>query len=107
MASKPDSTGGATPSSGKAAQARAEVGGVRNSEEPVPDLWFGQPTEERRDATCSSGAKRREGRGDGPRAPRRRKGIVAVGGRASYQRQRMSGSFQSLLARGLGRAKRN
>src|SRR5215203_2555084 len=66
MASKPGSTDGATPQ-GKAAQAVAEVGGVRSSDDPVPDLWFGQPTEERRDATCSAGEKRREGCGDGPR----------------------------------------
>ena len=43
-----------------------EVGGVRSSVDPAPDLWFGQPTGERRDATCSAGTKRREGRGDGP-----------------------------------------
>jgi RNA-directed DNA polymerase len=45
----------------------AEVGGVRSSEEPVPDLWSGEPAGERRDATCSAGEKRREGCGDGPR----------------------------------------
>ena len=45
----------------------AGVGGVRSSDDPVPDLWFGQPAEERRDATCSAGGKRKEGRGDGPR----------------------------------------
>ena len=66
MAGKGDSTGGTTPSKGKAVQARTEVGGVRSSADPVPDLWFGQPTGERRDATCSAGEKRREGRGDGP-----------------------------------------
>ncbi len=67
MAGKQDSTGGTTPTKGKAVQARTEVGGVRSSDNPVPDLWFGQPAGERRDATCSAGAKRREGRGDGPR----------------------------------------
>ena len=67
MASKEDSTGGTTSVKGEAAQAMAEVGGVRSSHDPVPDLWFGQPTEERRDATCSAGEKRREGCGDGPR----------------------------------------
>ncbi len=58
---KEDSTGGATPK-GKAVRAMAEVGGVRSSDDPVPDLWFGQPAGERRDATCSAGVKRREGR---------------------------------------------
>lgn len=67
MASKEDSTSGATPETGKAARATAEVGGVRSSDDPVPDLWSGQPAEERRDATCSAGGKSREGRGDGPR----------------------------------------
>ena len=46
-------------------RASTEVGGVRSSDDPVPDLWFGQLTEERRDATCSAGEKRRGGRGDG------------------------------------------
>ena len=54
MASKEDSTGGATPAKGEAARATAGVGGVRSSDDPVPDLWFGEPTEERRDATCSA-----------------------------------------------------
>jgi RNA-directed DNA polymerase len=67
MAGKENSTGGATPSKGEAVRAMTGVGGVRSSEEPVPDLWFGQPTEERRDATCSAGEKNREGRGDGLR----------------------------------------
>ena len=67
MASKEDSTSGATPSQGKVARAVTEVGGVRSSDDSVPDLWSGQPTEERRDATCSAGEKSREGRGDGPR----------------------------------------
>src|SRR5215212_4123556 len=66
MASKEDSTGGATPSKGKAVRATTGVGGARSSDDPVPDLWFGEHTEERRDATCSAGEKRREGRGDGP-----------------------------------------
>src|ERR1700728_4111094 len=65
MASK-DSTGGATPSKGKAARAVPEVGGVRSSDDPVPDLWSGEPAEERRDATCSAEVKSSEGRGDGP-----------------------------------------
>src|SRR5688572_20117406 len=67
MASKEDSTGGATPETEKAARATAGVGGVGSSDDPVPDLWSGQLAEERRDATCSAGAKRREGCGDGPR----------------------------------------
>ena len=66
MASK-YSTGGATPAKGEAVQAMAEVGGVRSSDDPAPDLWSEQPAEERRDATCSAGEKRREGCGDGPR----------------------------------------
>jgi RNA-directed DNA polymerase len=66
MASKADSTGGTTPSKEKAARASTGVGGVRSSDDPVPDLWFGQPAEERRGATCSAGQKRREGWGDGP-----------------------------------------
>jgi RNA-directed DNA polymerase len=66
MASKEDSTGGTTPQ-GKAGRARAEVGGVHSSDDTVPDLWFGEHTEERRDATCSAGEKSREGCGDGPR----------------------------------------
>src|SRR5712671_6074919 len=65
MASKEDSTGGTTPK-GKAVRASTGVGGVRSSDEAVPDLWFGEAAEERRDATCSAGEKRREGRGDGP-----------------------------------------
>src|SRR3954465_2107107 len=66
MASPQDSTGGATPSKEKAARAMPEVGGVRSSDDPVPDLWSGEPAGERRDATCSAGEKRREGCGDGP-----------------------------------------
>lgn len=65
--SKQDSTGGTTPVKGEAVRVTAGVGGVRSSDDPVPDLWFGQPTEERRDAACSAGGKRREGYGDGPR----------------------------------------
>ena len=68
MASKPDSTGGATPSKGEAARATAEVGGARSSDDPMPDLqWSGQSIGERRGATCSAGKKSRGGRGDGPR----------------------------------------
>src|SRR3954465_5224737 len=66
MASPQDSTGGATPSKEKAARAMPEVGGVRSSDDAVPDLWSGEPTVERRDATCSAGEKSREGCGDGP-----------------------------------------
>src|SRR5271170_4224695 len=66
MASEENSTGGATPTKGKAVRAVTEVGGVRSSDDPVPDLWSGQPTEERRDATCSAEVKSSEGRGDGP-----------------------------------------
>ncbi len=65
MAGK-DPTGGATPVTGKAVRPMTGVGGVRSSEDTVPDLWSGQLTEERRDATCSAGVKSKEGRGDGP-----------------------------------------
>jgi hypothetical protein len=61
MASKQDSTGGTTPATGEAVQAVAGVGGVRSSDDPVPDLWFGQPTEERRGATCSAARRSNEG----------------------------------------------
>jgi RNA-directed DNA polymerase len=67
MENPKDSTVGATPSPEKAEQPMAEVGRVRSSEDPVPDLWFGENTGERRDATCSAGEKSREGCGDGPR----------------------------------------
>jgi RNA-directed DNA polymerase len=66
MAGK-NSTGGATPSKGEADRAMAGVGGVRSSDDTAPDLWSGEPAEERRDATCSAGVKSNEGRGDGPR----------------------------------------
>src|SRR5258708_14065598 len=66
MANPKGPTGGATPPKGEAARPVAEVGGVRSSDDPAPDLWFGQPAGERRDATCSAGERRREGRGDGP-----------------------------------------
>jgi RNA-directed DNA polymerase len=66
MASK-DSTGGATSQKGEAVRATAGVGGVRSSDDPAPDLWFGKPAEERRDATCSAEVKSNEGCGDGPR----------------------------------------
>jgi RNA-directed DNA polymerase len=62
-----NSTGGTTSSKKEAARPTAGVGGVRSSNEFVPDLWFGENTEERRDATCSTAKKRNEGRGDGPR----------------------------------------
>src|SRR5438105_13918477 len=68
MASKEDSTGGATHADGKADWAMAEVGGVRSSDDAAPDLWWtGENAEERRDATCSAEVKSRDGRGDGPR----------------------------------------
>ena len=66
MAKSHSSTGGPTPPKEEAVRPMAEVGGVRSSDDPAPDLWFGQPAAERRDATCSAGEKRREGRGDGP-----------------------------------------
>jgi RNA-directed DNA polymerase len=66
MASKEDSTSGATSETEKAVRATTGVGGIRSSDDSVPDLWFGQPAEERRDATCSAEVKRSEGCGDGP-----------------------------------------
>ena len=66
MASQPNSTDGATPSKEEAARAVAEVGGVRSSDDPAPDLWFGELTGERRDATSSAAVKRSKGCGDGP-----------------------------------------
>jgi RNA-directed DNA polymerase len=67
MASQQNSTAGATSETKKTVRAVAEVGGVRSSDDPVLDLWFGQYAEERRDATCSAEVKRKEGRGDGPK----------------------------------------
>src|SRR4051794_22186475 len=68
MAKSHSSTGGATPSKEEAARPMAEVGGVRSSDDPVPDLhWPGQNTGERRDATCSAEVKRKAGCGDGSR----------------------------------------
>src|SRR5579862_293277 len=72
MASE-DSTCGATPETEKAVRAVTEVGGVRSSDDPVPDLWSGEPTGERRDATCSAARKRNEGHGDGPLGYQRHK----------------------------------
>ena len=67
MASKEDSTDGTTPETEKARRARTEVGGVRSSDDSVPDLhWSGELTEERRDATCSAEVRSSKGRGDGP-----------------------------------------
>lgn len=78
MASQPNSTGGATPSKEEAVRPMAEVGGVRSSDDPAPDLhWTGQNPGERRDATCSAEVKRRKG----PR--RRRTGPEEAGSRAS------------------------
>ena len=65
MAGKPDSTRGATSPKEGGRAAMAEVGGVRSSDDPMLDLWFGENLGERRDATCSAVEKRNEGRGDG------------------------------------------
>ena len=78
MASKEDSTGGATPAKGEAARATTGVGGVRSSDDPAPDLWFGQPAEERRDATCVEARKRSDG--------------VVTAGPPGYQRQESPGT---------------
>src|SRR3954453_7085297 len=61
MAKSHSSTGGATPSKEEAARPTAEVGGVRSSDDPAPDLWFGENSGERRDATCSAVRRRSEG----------------------------------------------
>ena len=54
-------------STGEAAGVGPAVGGVRSSDDFAPGFWFGQPAEERRDATCSAEVKSSEGRGDAPR----------------------------------------
>ena len=80
------STGGATSSKREAVEAMAEVGGVRSSDDLAPNLWFGQPAGERRDATCSVARKRNEElvtarkgykrqEGSGVANPRRRRGF--------------------------------
>jgi hypothetical protein len=81
-----NSTGGTTSSKREAARVMAEVGGVRSSDDPAPSLWFGEPAEERRDATCSAEVKSNEGRGDGPKGYQRPKAFGScksrcVGGR--------------------------
>ena len=58
------STSPATPD--KAGRAVAGVGGIRSSDDAVPNLWFGENTEERRDAACSAAKASDKGRGDGP-----------------------------------------
>src|SRR5215218_1711634 len=68
MASKQDSTGDATGSKREVARVMTEVGGIRSSDDTVPDLHgSGELTEERRDATCSAEVMSSKGRGDGPR----------------------------------------
>src|SRR3954471_18958620 len=66
MAKSHSSTGGPTRPNEEAAWPMAEVGGVRSSDDPAPDLWFGENAGERRDATCSAAVKRNAGCGDGP-----------------------------------------
>ena len=80
MASKEDSTGGTTPETEKAVQAVTGVGGVRRSEDAVPDLWSGERAGERRDATCSAV---------------RRAGKDVVTAREGYQRPKKSGNCKS------------
>ena len=96
MAGEQNPTGGATSTKGKAVRVMAEVGGVRSSDDSVPDLWSGQPAEERRDATCSAVVKRSEGRGNGPQAlqaPYKRSATAKhAGRRASAFRSRNSES---------------
>src|SRR5580698_8617751 len=96
MASNQDSTGGTTSLKREADQVMAEVGGVRSSDDPVPNLWSGQPAEERRDATCSAEVKSNEGGGGGPRglqAPNNVRQLQnTLGWRASAFRSRNSES---------------
>src|SRR4051812_26253810 len=61
MAKSHSSTGGPTRPNEEAAWPMAEVGGVRSSVDPVPDLWFGENSGERRDATCSAVRRRSKG----------------------------------------------
>ncbi len=86
MASTQDSTGGTTSSKREAVQPMAEVGGVRSSDDPVPDLWSGELAGERRDATCSA-------------AGSATKNVVTA--REGYQRPKPFGSCQSMRAPGL------
>jgi len=73
----------------KAAQATAEVGGVRSSDDPVPDLWFGELAGERRDATCSAGGSAT-------------KDVVTA--RKGYKRPKMFSSCKSTWRCGLAAA---
>src|SRR6266511_1277310 len=68
MASKQDSTGGATSKKGEAVRAMTGVGGPNSSDDAVADLWWsGENPVEPSGATCSAEVKRSKGRGDGPR----------------------------------------
>ena len=81
-----NSTGGTTSSKREAVWVMAEVGGVRSSDDPAPDLWSGQSAQERRDATCSAEVKSNEGRGDGPQglqAPYKRSATATHAGSES------------------------
>ena len=78
-----DSTGGTTSLKREAVRTVAEVGGVRSSDDPVPDLWFGELAGERRDATCSA-------------AGSATKNVVTA--REGYQRPKTFGSCKSMRA---------
>src|SRR4051812_639970 len=57
MAGKKEPNGGTTPLKREGVQGQKGDGGVRSSDDPVLNLWFGQPAGERRDATCSAGGR--------------------------------------------------
>src|SRR4051812_25838034 len=57
MAKSHSSTGGPTLPNEEAVWPMAEVGGVRSSVDPAPDLWFGENAGERRDVTCSAAGR--------------------------------------------------
>jgi hypothetical protein len=74
MASKEDSTGGATPAKGKAVRAGAGVGVLHRS----VDLWDTTTHREPREGTCVDATKRSDG--------------VGTAGNPGYQRQKSPGS---------------
>ena len=108
MENKQNSTGGTTPQKGEAVEAMAGVGGVRSSDDPVPDLWFGQSAEERRDATCSAARKHNEGLVTAPwaisannvRELQPHAGVAASGRDARNSESRMRENRPSGLMRG-------
>ena len=61
MAKSHSSTGGPTLQNEEAVWPMTEVGGVRSSVDPAPDLWFEENAGERRGATCSAVRRRSKG----------------------------------------------